>query len=99
MLQLLGSATAAVGNTRPWGLCARGKGNSYKARGADCVRRHGLDESHGGPSKGNKIGSGFDVKREDAFWGVFEATAAWLSCNPLLAGLGTCIDDYSTNSC
>lgn len=42
------------------------------------------------------FGSGFGVSREVAFWGVFEATAAFF--RPLLAGLQTCIGDYGTNS-
>lgn len=52
----------------------------------------------GGAQRGNRVGSGFDVRREDAFWGALEATAARFSYSPLLAGLGTYIDDYGTNS-
>lgn len=94
--RLPASPTAAVGSACPLGLCM-GKGNSRSARAAEPAWRRGLGESQGGPQRKKKVGSGFDVRREDALGGVFEATAASLSYSPLLAGLGTCMDEDSSN--
>lgn len=40
----------------------------------------------GRPQGGSKVGSGFDARREDVFWGAFETTAGWFSHSPLLTG-------------